>query len=221
MLVEISTPPILAPTGPARTEGIHVSGVIRQIALLNRILDPQYVESLDLVDRSDSSWWDRLDPSSKLRMSLGLAWEPYYITQVLREQEVLHQPGEMCVEGIYMTHDGESLETVFSERGTAQTVLALHEVKLTYKSWNTIKDIRSQWMWLAQVKAYCKGLGTCLAYLHVCCVCGDYSFPITPFVRRFKLVFTPLEIEENWEILTGFVRHYQQQQAEDAMRDTE
>lgn len=220
MQIEIISPRMSHPLGAPRSEGIHVSSVIRNIATLNKILKPDYLESLDLVNRSNEVWWDGLDDAAQLRMSLGLAWEHYYILNQLGES-VVHQPGEMCVEGIYMTHDGEGLETILSERGEQQTVLVLHEVKLTYKSWNTIKNLAGQWMWLAQMKAYCKGLGTLLAYLHVFCVCGDYSYPMTPIKRVFRIRFTQLEVDDNWDLITGYVQHHRQQQIEDQMKDTQ
>lgn len=219
MQVEILTPAIASPTGLPRSHGIHVSAVIRTIAVMNKTLKPEYVESLDLIDRSGEDFWEKIDPVAKLRMSMGLAWEHYYINNQL--PDVVHQPGEMCIEGIYMTHDGEGLETVLSERGEDRMVLALHEVKLTYKSWNTVKNLSAQWMWLAQMKAYCKGLETLRAHLHVLCVAGDYSYPITPLARIFDVTFTQAEIDENWDILTSYVRHRHQQEAEDFMRGTD
>lgn len=218
MQVDILTPTILPPTGPPRSPGVHVSRVIRAIAVLNKTLKPEYLESLDLVDRQSGEWWNTLDQPTQVRMLMGLAWEDTYIRTQL--PEVVHQPGEMCVEGVYMTHDGEGLETVLSERGE-NLVVALHEVKLTYKSWNTVKNLTAQWMWLAQVKAYCRGLGTRLAYIHVLCVAGDYSYPLMPVVRIFRITFTEDEIAENWDIITSFVRHQERLKIEDMLRDIE
>lgn len=226
MQVEVMTPAIATPPGPPRSPGIHASAVIRAIAVQNKVLRPEYVESLDLIDRTGPDFWQKIDPVGQLRMSMGLAWEQWYIQTQL--PNVVHQPGEMCVEGMYMTHDGESLETILSQKGqewdgsgNRRVTLVGHEVKLTYKSYNTIKNIQTQWMWLSQIKTYCKGLGTLDYWLHVLCVCGDYSYPISPLIRIFKLRFTQLEIDDNWELVTTYVRHWQQQQAEDMMRDTE
>lgn len=208
MKIELLTSTIPAPHGPPRTEGIHVSTVIRHIGVLNKTLKPEYVESLELVDRQQSDWWAGLTPVNQLRMSMGLAWESYYLGHLLQDV-VVHQPGEMCLEGIYMTHDGESLETIVTVSGP-QTVLAVHEVKLTYKSWNTIRDIANQWLWIAQMMAYCKGLGTTLAFAHVLCVCGDYRRPIEPRLDTFRIEFTQEEIDEFWTMLTGYVQLIQQ-----------
>lgn len=218
MEVEVLAPTLTEPIGLPRSEGIHVSNIIRVIAVLNKSLKPQYVESLDLVDRSSVNWWETLDEPTKIRMAIGMAWEEWYVRTQL--PNVVHQPGEMCVEGVYMTHDGESLETVMSERGDDQTILALHEVKTTSKSINTVGNLKSQYIWLSQMKAYCKGLGTTHAYLHVLYLQGDYGYPRQQMLRVYRVTFTQAEIDENWAILTSYVRHVQQQQAEDMMKDT-
>lgn len=219
MQVELTHPRLIEPTGLPRSEGIHISNIIRVIAVQNGALKPEYVESLDLVERSNPDWWSSLDSVNQLRMSIGQAWEQWYVQTQL--PHVLHQPGEMQVEGIYMTHDGESLETIVSER-REQLVMALHEVKTTSKSTKTVgEDLRSQWMWLAQMKAYCKGLNTMLAFLHVLFLNGDYSYPMRPLLRVYVVQFTQAEIDDNWELLTGYVRHQQLQLAENSMRDTE
>lgn len=223
MQVEILTPTLLEPTGLPRSVGVHVSNVIRVIGVQNGSLKPEYVESLDLVDREAEGWWESLDETVKIRMSIGMAWEQWYVQTQL--PHVVHQPGEMELEGLYMTHDGEALETIITER-KQQMVIALHEVKTTSKSLNTVGQepetaMKTQYLWLAQTKAYCKGLGALLAYVHVLFLCGDYSYPIKQQVRVYRITFTQAEIDDNWEVLTTYVRHYQQQKAEDLMRDTE
>jgi hypothetical protein len=229
MQVEIYAPELQEPQGLPRSEGIHLSSVIRVIAVQNGALKPEYVESLDLVDRTSEDWWAKVGPVQKLRMCIGLAWEHWYVTTQL--PNVVHQPGEMEADGIYMTHDGESLETIIVEKRT-KTVIALHEVKVTSKSTNTIGlrpdvALRGQWMWLSQTKGYVKGMQTQYkldyvppVFVHILFLCGDYSYPITPLVFVFRIEFTQPEIDDNWDIVTTYVRHYQQQQAEDAMKDT-
>jgi len=199
------------PKGPPRTAGVHVSGIIKSLAADVGILDPKWIDDLSLVEVAGNGerWWNKLDEASKLRMGLGLAWEAWYVPQV---PGVIHQPGEMEVDGIYMTHDGESLDTIMTERGERFTI-AIHEVKLTYKSVNTVgiigapyKGIDPNWMWLTQTKSYCKARDTRLAYLHVLFVCGDYSYPISPVRRVFRIEYTQREIDESWEVLTRHLR---------------
>jgi hypothetical protein len=209
------------PAGPPRSEGIHVSRVIKGIAVEAKILRPEWVDPEDLslveTDGAGDIWWQQLDPASKIRMSIGLAWEAWYVPQM--GNVVLH-PGEMRVEGIYMTHDGESLDAIYrggqTDTGGAGWELCLHEIKATYKSTKTVGDLETQWMWLAQTKAYCKGLGTRIAFVHVLFLCGDYKYPITPQLKCWRVEYTQEEIDDNWELLTDYVRHRQLMEREDA-----
>lgn len=192
-----------------RSEGVHVSSIIRNIAVETGILKgQQLIEDLSLIDASQESWWASLDPPSRIRISIGLAWEEWYIPQL---PHVVDHPGEMFVDGVYMTHDGESLDVIV---GDSQHLLILHEIKATYKSTKTVGLLESQWMWVSQCRAYCKGMGATTAYLHVLFLCGDYKYPITPQLIIYKVEFTQEEIDENWDILTGYMQHKQLMEAE-------
>ena len=73
---------------------------------------------------------------------------------------------------------------------------------------------------LAQTKGYAKAKGTRFVDLHILFVCGDYSFPIRPVLRVWRITFTQAEIDENWDVIIGFVRYYEHLDAEEQMRDT-
>lgn len=192
------------PVSHGRSEGVHLSGIIRSIAVATKILTPDQCDDLSLVDANQQEWWENLAPVDKLRISIGLAWEAWYIPQI---GNVVDHPGEMQLQGIYMTHDGESIDSVW----TGDTELTLHEVKATYKSIKTVEGkepeewLRSQWMWLTQLKGYCKGLGIRVAFLHVLFLCGDYSYPIRPVLKVYKVTFEQDEIDETWELLTDYM----------------
>lgn len=204
--------------GAPRSEGVHLSRIIRNIAVENGALKKEWVEDLSLVEvgSRQQEWWDGLDSASQLRMSIGLAWEEWYVNQL---GNVVFHPGEMHVDGIYMTHDGESLDTIVSPSGP-NLHLCCHEVKATYKSTKTVGNLDGQWLWLAQTKGYCKGLCTHVAYVHVLFLCGDYKYPITPQLKVWQIIYTPAEIDDNWDLIVGYLHHYQQQEREDMMRDT-
>lgn len=201
--ISIHLPP---QSGRGRSQGMHLSKIIKNIALENGVLDEQYAEDLSLVEVSGRQelWWNSLDPAVRLKMSIGLAWEDWYVPQL---GCVAYHPGEMEVQGIYMTHDGESIDFLVKHK----LELALHEVKATYKSTNTVGDLTTQWMWLAQTKGYCKGLGTRIAYLHVLFLCGDYSYPIGPILKCWRVEYTQAEIDENWDVIIDYVKHRQEQ----------
>lgn len=184
-----------------RSKGIHVSSIIRSIATETGILKPEWAEELSLIDVREIT-----DPVALLRISIGLAWEEYYIPTILGPMGVADHPGEMFVEGIYMTHDGESLDVVLSER-KKNVIITCHEVKATYKSTKTVGDMTEEWLYLTQIKAYCKGLGTRFAKIHILFLCGDYKYPIKPQLKCWQLEFTQQEIDDNWELLTDYRDH--------------
>lgn len=201
-----------------RTPGIHVSNVLKLIAQENGVLKRERAEEFGLIDlqekQNSDEWWESLPEDVQLKISMGLAWEEWYLQQL---EDVLGHPGELYLDGIYMTHDGESLDTIVS---SGLLVLCIHEIKLTYKSLNNIGNLVTQWLWLAQTKAYCKAKGTRVAYVHVLAVCGDYTYPIRPQLKVFRLIYSQAEIDENWDVILGYVHHFQQQENEDLMRDT-
>jgi hypothetical protein len=187
---------------------VHVSSIIRCIATELGILKGNIAEDLSLTDVREIT-----DPVAIIRISIGLAWEQYYIPEVLGPTlNVVDHPGEMEVDGIYMTHDGESVDVIITDF-VSHWGLIIHEVKATYKSVKTVGDMSQQWMWLTQCKAYCKGRGTRVAMMHVLFLCGDYKFPITPQLRCWQIEFTQEEIDENWELMTDYVRHKNQEGA--------
>jgi hypothetical protein len=183
-----------------RSKGVHVSGIIRCIATEMGILKQEWVEELSLVDVRQI-----VDPVALLRISIGLAWEEYYIRRILCSEGVTDHPGEVKVDGVYMTADGESLDVIITPedpQGTSQ--LVIHEVKATYKSTNTVGELVDEWMWMQQIRAYCKGAGTRFAKMHVLFLCGNYKFPLQPQLKCWLVEFTQEEIDESWELLTSY-----------------
>jgi hypothetical protein len=145
------------------------------------------------------------DPVAILRICIGLAWEEYYLGMFLKGKVMKH-PAERCVDGIHMSPDGVSKEWLERENVPHPGVMItrVHEVKATYKSINTVGDLSREWLWLTQVKAYCKGMKTTHANLHVLFICGDYKMPIRPMVKEWTLEFTQHEIDENWAMLREY-----------------
>ena len=194
-----------------RGKGIHVSSLIRCIATETGILAPQWADDLSLSDVREIT-----DPTAILRINIGLAWEEHYIPML---EGVTDHPGQMQVDGIYMTHDGESVSSILRTGNRSTLVpgkrndytLKVHEVKATYKSTKTVGDLNvpnaSTWMWMTQILAYCKGLGTRFAALHILYLCGDYSFPIKPVREVWEIEFTQGEVDQTWELLTDYRDH--------------
>lgn len=196
--VKLFLPPPPAPRG----HGIHVSGIIRAIALEMGFLKKEWAEELSLVDVREIT-----DPVAVLRISIGLAWESWYIPQILESRGVIDHPGELNIQGIYATHDGESLDSVMITPERSVLAPVVHEIKATYKSTRTVGDLTGEWMWLAQVKAYCKGLETRFARVHVLFLCGDYSKPIRPLLKEWFIEFEQSEIDSTWETMMEYVKY--------------
>jgi hypothetical protein len=182
-----------------RTQGVHLSSIIRCIAADTGILKKEWAEDVSLQDIREID-----DPVAILRISIGLAWEQYYIPEVLGPLfGVVDHPGEMELDGIYLTPDGESISVIITDK-FHPIQLVVHEVKATYKSVRTVGDLTGQWMWLSQVKAYCKAKGTRFAMLHVLFLCGDYSYPITPQLKCWQIEFTQAELDTSWDLLKEY-----------------
>ena len=193
-----------------------MSGIIRCIATESGILKPEWAEDLSLVDSRVIS-----DPIAIARICMGLAWEEFYIASQL--PEVSDHPGEMLLDGVYMTPDGDELTQVIVD-ARLRYALKMHEIKCTYKSIKTVMGkewqrwenvpfntdidpigpLTNQWMWMAQTKGYAKAAGTTLADLHVLYVCGDYSYPIRPLAYRYAIEFTQAEIDHNWDLMIDY-----------------
>lgn len=200
-LVNISLP---MPFGEQpRTEGVHLSGILRKLAILNGSLEIAEPENLDLIEVKGDNlrWWNNLPEDAQLRIAMGVAWEQWYIPRL---EDVIDHPGEMCLEGIYLTPDGESISYIYSPLLSDEQDVFIHEVKLTYKSIRTVGDLTTQWLWIAQIRAYCKAKGTRYAFLHVLFVCGNYSFPIKPQRRVWRITFTDLELDDHWDIVVSY-----------------
>ena len=176
-----------------RNPGIHVSGIIRAIAAEMGILNVG-AEEVSLVDRREIT-----DPDAILRISIGLAWEEWYISNVLSYLGAIDHPEQIEVDSIHMSLDAESLRvTVTKRQSKYQSVV--HEVKATYKSIKRVENLDSQWMWMSQIKAYCKAKATTLAMLHVLFLCDSYK----PQLKVWELEFTQQEIEDNWGLLKDY-----------------
>lgn len=199
-----------------RSPGLHLSNIIRGIAMDTGILDKLEAESLSLIEVSGEDWWSTLEEPTKIRIALGLAWEQWYIP-TMEIDGVVDHPEELCVDGIYMSRDGESIDVLMHEANPIY-IPALIEVKATFKSVKTVSDIRSQWMWMAQIMGYCFGMDTTRAYLHCLCVVGNYKikrlsspfgkemgvYDIEPQLLKWQFDFTEFELERNWTLMRDY-----------------
>jgi hypothetical protein len=203
-VVEVATP-IIIPQDRTRSSGVHLSGIIRGIALNMGYLDEK---------------WDKPELGNKLLVAIGLAWEDWATKHL--HQEVTYHPPEEEVDGIYLTLDGftnfDDMEytKVFTEQVSVPddfSYLLVNEFKTTHKSSRGLSNPqvgflhKKWWMWLAQLKGYCYVMETRWAKLHPLFLRGDYSYDSgmmsLPEYRTFAFEFTKWEIEENWRMIVN------------------
>lgn len=219
-MIVISSPVslVIPPSKLPRTPGVHLSSLIRCIAMENGYLEAEADEEFSIMDRDIRGL--NLPPEAIARICMGLAWEQFYIETQL--PEVIDHPGEIEFDGVYMTPDGEELASIFIDTRNRYTP-KIHEIKHTSKSMNTVGfwpamtydtsvhgslgPVGTQWMWLAQLKGYCKAKGTRYAALHVLFSNGDYSWPQRPYPARYDIEFTQEELDENWALLDNYRRY--------------
>jgi hypothetical protein len=175
-----------------------MSGIIRCIATETGILKAEWAEEISLTDVRTIT-----DPVAILRINIGLAWEQHYIGTLLEPYGVADHPSEVEIDGIFGSPDAESVSVMFT-LGKRTVKHICHEVKATYKSTKTVGDLTSQWMWLTQLKAYCKALGTRFTVLHILFLCGDYAFPIKPVREVYEIEFTQVEVDDCWDLLRDY-----------------
>lgn len=184
-----------------RTSGIHLSNIIRNIAIETGILKQEILEDLALTD----NYREITDIVALLRISLGLAWEEWYIENLL--PEVADHPGEMCRDGVYMNCDGESVSVLLSP--VKHILHKVHEIKATYKSEKTVGDLsdyKKNWMWNSQLMAYCLAKNTNEGDLHVLFFNSDYKFPLQPSLIVYHCEYTQQELDDNWDLLHTYKR---------------
>lgn len=178
--------PISLANDDTRTPGVHVSDVIRSIAVkIGKLKEYEAEELADIEVRFPA------DAQSTLRIALGLAWENWIASAL---PWIEFHFGEVQLEGIFMTPDGIS-DVIGIDRNTHSY---LHEFKLTWKS--SKRDIRDEWYWLSQVMAYLKKMKLRAAVVHIYYVNGNYRGS-GPQRRSYHLVFTQAEIDANWTMI--------------------
>lgn len=180
---------------PPRSPGLHVSSLIKSIALKSGLL-----KSLPAQNGRFKSGQILDETDFPLVMAMGMAWEDWISLQY---PEMVYHPGELELDGVAGSPDGITLFPALPQyTGLGEGII--EEFKLTYKS--ARKDISdpANWMWLCQVKAYCKMLPSLCARIHVLYVNGDYSYdrPGMPCMYRIYCVqFTQQEVDSNWAML--------------------
>lgn len=153
-----------------RSSGVHLSGII------------QYC--LDLGHREDE------DPDEMpLCMAVGLAWESWSVGLF---PNVVWQPGEEELDGVYGTPDGLSALDI-----EGSTEIVVEEWKCSWKSKHTHGDILQERIWIWQLQGLCVLTGLRHARIHVLFLNGNYR-PPKPCYMTYLIEFTQAELDKFW-----------------------
>ncbi len=191
-----STQPHKPSAAPPRSAGLHVSTLIKSIAIKLNLLKGQ--KAMGGKWTADAPIDEEAFP---LQMALGLAWEDWLSLQY---PEMIYHPGELVLDGVAGSPDGITMLPATADyEGLGDAII--DEIKLTYKSGrNDDLNHPKNKMWLWQIMAYCKMLGVLCARLHALYLFGNYdyagSFP--PCIYRiYAIQFSQDELDRNWEML--------------------
>jgi hypothetical protein len=164
---------------PIRTEGLHLTDIIRSI------MD----DSGMLKTVSGNSW-----KPAQLSMAgeVGFMWEEL-LSSALKDR-LPSRIGEIELGGITMSPDGLGVE---------ENSLFLFEYKAVWAS--SRRSPMDNWKWMSQIKGYCKGLGVTLVKMYILYLNGDWKGG-GPEYKGYLVEFTPLEVEENWFMLVNHAK---------------
>lgn len=165
-----------------RTKGIHVTDILRKIA----------------IDTKQLTLRDLDDEFAPIRVFLGVCWE---MGCVRLYKDIEWQPGEVVRDGIIGSPDGVSV---------IKGELCIEEFKYTNKSIrvpggdkNSLRDIVKEWLWRNQILAYMAlhPDQPRLARWHVCWAMGNYTFPYEERYVRYLVRAEDREVEGCWAML--------------------
>lgn len=164
-----------------RSPGLHLSQIIRWMAIKMRILKPG----------------DPLEEDLPNLVALGMAWEEFAATLY---PDMVWQPGEVQDDGIYMSPDGISTLAVAKPKGYAAT---LEEFKYTSKKVRSAGQLKEEWLWMQQLMNYQLALGADLSRLHVMYYQGNWEGRREPVYMRYLIQFEKSELESSRKAVVG------------------
>lgn len=174
---------------PTRTPGLHLSGVLRYIAINSKMLKG--------IDPLTGKWAgdadaDLMEEDMPLRMVLGMAFEEWIAPLY---PDMAWQPGELHMDGIIGSPDGLTVDPTHGP--------LIEEFKCTWKSSRQgIMDPKhTLWHW--QGMCYALMYGTLLVRYNIFWVNGNYdrSGPGGPQYVRYLVAYTPRELSNIWNMV--------------------
>ena len=195
--------------GPPRTSGIHLSSIIRHVALKTGLLAKEYGEGPGLNEIIRDTPPDAVGRDGRLmKIIIGYAWESWLKRKLAeRNTRFIAEPGEVLRDGIIGTPDG--LEIIYDTPqrffGLLTGTTIVHEIKATWKT--SARPIEEESMWLQQAMGYCwmlegeLGEPCRVAVFHPIYLCGDYRANRLPIYPPIACEFEQKELEMNWQMI--------------------
>ena len=182
LLIEGIELPRLGTGAVPRSEGLHLSAIIRDLMVKSGLKTPKSSWNMPVTQSVGFIWEETLFLSWEERLSHAFA-------SLLGKSMGWYSTGELFLEGITMTPDGYD-----PDNGVLQ------EAKCTWKK--VTNQPIDNFSWMTQTKAYCKALRIDRVMFHVLYLNGDYK-QSGPIYHPWLITFKPHEIEENWNMLTN------------------
>lgn len=161
---------------PVRSEGIHLTDIIRDL-----------METSGMSKTVSGTMWG--NDELELAAQAGFLWED--LLSLAMKDRLPCRIGEIQLDGISMSPDGIEID----DNGE----VVLSEYKLVWSS--SRRPPTDNFKWMSQIKGYCRGLELTKVHMRIFYLNGDWKPPM-PQYKGFRIEFTPLEIQENWELLT-------------------
>lgn len=165
---------------PVRSKGVHLTDIIKDL-----------MEVSGISKTVSGTMWG--NDELELAAQTGFIWEDF-LSMVLKDR-LPCRIGEVELDGIIMSPDGIEFDN--------NEEVVLSEYKLVWSS--SRRPPTDNWKWMSQIKGYCKGLNLVKVNMYILYLNGDWKPPM-PQYKGFQIEFTPLEIQENWEMLLNHAR---------------
>jgi hypothetical protein len=179
-LIEGIELPRLGTGANPRSEGLHISSVIKDLMAKSGLKTPKSSWNMPTTQSVGFIWEEALFLSWEDRLSRAFA-------SLLGKEMGWYGTGELLLDGIYMTPDGLDPNNEI-----------LQEAKCTWKS--VKNQPMDNFSWMCQTKGYCKVLRINRVMFHVLYLVGDYKNS-GPIYQPWLITFKPHEIEENWQMI--------------------
>jgi hypothetical protein len=151
-------------------------------------------------------------------------WVEKALAQYLTFDEAdMIEPGECCVDRIYMTPDRFNPflgpdGTVLEFKSTHKSLGGSKNTPAIIVDGEIVVEVLQErfWFWLVQLMAYCRAMGTRRGIIVAAFLNGDYTYRPPMGGPQFIVIeceFTEKEIEENWALVKREARAMEREEA--------